>query len=36
MIINIPPSPFEGGDVMVSIHEKLFWTVYFQSKKLTK
>ena len=24
LIINIPPAPFKGGDVMVSIHERHF------------
>jgi len=24
LIINIPPAPFKGGEVTVSIHEKLF------------
>jgi len=24
LIINIPPAPFKGGDVMVNIHEKHF------------
>ena len=32
MIITIPPSPFEGGDVMVSIHEKLFGQSIFKVK----
>jgi len=32
MIINIPPSPFEGGGVMVSIHEKLFGQSIFKVK----
>ena len=32
MIINIPPSPFEGGVVMVSIHEKLFGQSIFKVK----
>ena len=32
MIINIPPPPFEAGDVMVSIHEKLFGQSIFKVK----
>lgn len=32
MIINIPLSPFEGGDVMVSINEKLFGQSIFKVK----
>ncbi|WP_462351722.1 hypothetical protein, partial [Capnocytophaga leadbetteri] len=32
LIINIPPAPFKGGDVTVSIHEKHFWSVSYFTK----
>ena len=28
MVINIPPAPFKGGDVMVSIHEQHSSIIY--------